>query len=155
MAYVPEPIDLVSYGALPEFWIPESQIDHAQHTPITGAWLITQTGPFTQEEKAITFDGAGANLEVETRRPNQNDTELRRAATLIGAVVALAILALTVSLLLADSRNEQSVLMALGTKRDTRRWVTASTTGFLALSGAPYDCGATTGDSPTLVPTVT
>jgi len=133
---VPEPIDLVRFGALPEFWIPESQIDHAQYTPITGAWLITQTGPFTDEEKAIIFDGAGADLEVETRRPNQNDTELRRAATLIGAVVALAILALTVSLLLADSRNEQRVLIALGTKRHTRRRITAATTGFLALSGA-------------------
>jgi len=104
----PEPFDITPYQSLASYWVPEAGLDQLAAEPVVGAWLVTKTTALTEADKT----------------------------TLIGAAVTLAILALTVSLLRAESSNDDQVLLALGAEARTRRRIATATTGFLALGGA-------------------
>jgi len=132
----PEPFDITPYQSLASYWVPEAGLDQLAAEPVVGAWLVTKTTALTEADKTTLFESLLRGLEAKTEQPPQSSGGLRRNTTLIGAAVTLAILALTVSLLRAESSNDDQVLLALGAEARTRRRIATATTGFLALGGA-------------------
>jgi putative ABC transport system permease protein len=61
---------------------------------------------------------------------------LANRATGVGIVVALGILAMTVGLIRSETARDLRTLTATGARRWTRRTLTATTAGALALMGA-------------------
>lgn len=73
---------------------------------------------------------------AETQQPNQLNDVLRRTTLIVGCLTALAILAVTVTLLRTEASTEGRSLAAIGAPRTIRRRIAATTTGFLALGAA-------------------
>jgi putative ABC transport system permease protein len=101
-------------------------------------WLVEARRPLTENQIADARDAAAkAGLSIEVQR--QKDAWLTRAiaiATAAGALLALAILALTVGLIRGESAGDLRTLTATGAGSGVRRTLTATTAGALALLGA-------------------
>src|SRR5262249_49571334 len=79
---------------------------------------------------------AKAGLTIEARRKKTPPTEVMAIATAAGALLALAILAMTVGLIRGESAGDLRTLTATGATPRIRRTLTATTAGALALLGA-------------------
>ena len=79
---------------------------------------------------------AAGGLIFETRRENPSSTTLLAIATAAGALLALAILAMTVGLIRSESAGDLRTLTATGATSRIRRTLTAATAGGLAFLGA-------------------
>jgi putative ABC transport system permease protein len=100
-------------------------------------WLIESSRPLTSDQIAATRDfAAGAGLTIETRRESSSSTTLIAIAIAAGALLALAILAMTVGLIRSESAGDLRTLAATGATAGIRRTLTAATAGALALLGA-------------------
>lgn len=132
----PEPLGVPAHRYLADYWMPEARVGGLGLEPAVKGWLIVKATPLTDADKSTIYSALPAGLVADVPQPPQDDAELRRNASLVGAAVALAIIALTTTLLRSESGNEQRVLSALGARRATRRRIAAATTGFLALAGA-------------------
>ena len=75
-------------------------------------------------------------MTIETQRENPSSTTLIAIATAAGALLALAILAMTVGLIRSESAGDLRTLTATGATTMIRRMLTAATAGALALLGA-------------------
>jgi putative ABC transport system permease protein len=99
-------------------------------------WLVEANRPLTSEQVA---DGrefaADAGLTIETRRESSSTTPIA-IATAAGALLALAILAMTVGLIRSETVGDLRTLTATGATSRVRRTLTAATAGALALLGA-------------------
>jgi putative ABC transport system permease protein len=106
-------------------------------TQIPSGWLVESSKPLTSEEIADSRDLAAAGgLTIETRREDPSSTTLIAIATAAGALLALAILAMTVGLIRSESAGDLRTLTATGATSRIRRTLTAATAGGLALLGA-------------------
>ena len=104
---------------------------------IPSGWLVESSRPLTSEQIADTRDLAAAGgLTIETRREPASYTTLIAIATAAGALLALAILAMTVGLIRSESAGDLRTLTAAGATSRVRRALTAATAGALALLGA-------------------
>jgi putative ABC transport system permease protein len=104
---------------------------------IPGGWLLESSRPLTSEQIADARDTAAeAGLTIETRRKSNPPTEVMAIATAGGALLALAILAMTVGLIRGESAGDLRTLTAAGATPGIRRTLTATTAGALALLGA-------------------
>jgi putative ABC transport system permease protein len=104
---------------------------------IPAGWLIESSRPLTSGQLADARDAAAeAGLTIEVRRKKNPPTELMAIATAAGALVALAILAMTVGLIRGESSGDLRTLTAAGATSRIRRTLTATTAGALALLGA-------------------
>jgi putative ABC transport system permease protein len=104
---------------------------------IPSGWLVESSKPLTSEEIADSRDLAAAGgLTIETRRGDPSSTTLIAIATAAGALLALAILAMTVGLIRSESAGDLRTLTATGATSRIRRTLTAATAGGLALLGA-------------------
>jgi putative ABC transport system permease protein len=102
-----------------------------------GGWLVQSSRPLTSEEIADARDAAaGAGLRIEVRRKKDPPTEVMAIAIAAGAILALAILAMTVGLIRGESAGDLRTLTAAGAASRIRRTLTATTAGALALLGA-------------------
>ena len=118
---------------------------------IPSGWLVESSRPLTSEEISAARDlAASAGLTIETRRESSSFTTLIAIATAAGALLALAILAMTVGLIRSESAGDLRTLTATGATSRIRRTLTAATAGALALlaallgvSGAYLALGAT------------
>jgi putative ABC transport system permease protein len=100
-------------------------------------WLLQSSRPLTSGQIADARDAAAkAGLTIEVRRKKNPPTEVMALATAAGAILALAILALTVGLIRGESAGDLRTLTATGATSRIRRTLTASTAGALALLGA-------------------
>jgi putative ABC transport system permease protein len=104
---------------------------------IPSGWLVESGRPLTGEQIADARDLAAAgDLTIETRRESASYTTSIAIATAAGALLALAILAMTVGLIRSESAGDLRTLTAAGATRKVRRALTAATAGALALLGA-------------------
>ena len=104
---------------------------------IPSGWLLESSRPLTSEQIADARDLAAAGgLTIETRRESASFTTAIAITTAAGALLALAILAMTVGLIRSESAGDLRTLTATGATSRIRRTLTAATAGALALLGA-------------------
>jgi putative ABC transport system permease protein len=104
---------------------------------IPSGWLVESSKPLTSEEIADSRDlVAAGGLTIETRREDPSSTMLIAIATAAGALLALAILAMTVGLIRSEAAGDLRTLTATGATSRIRRTLTAATAGGLAFLGA-------------------
>ena len=104
---------------------------------IPSGWLVESSRPMTsaQVSDAREFAAAGG-LTIEVQREAASFTMLIATATAAGALLALAILAMTVGLIRSESAGDLRTLTATGATSRIRRTLTAATAGGLAFMGA-------------------
>ena len=104
---------------------------------IPAGWLVEARRPLTHQQIADGRDIASkAGLTIEVRGNGRSEATAKGIATAAGAVLALAILALTVGLIRSESARDLRTLTATGADSSIRRTLTATTAGALALLGA-------------------
>ena len=104
---------------------------------IPAGWLLESSRRLTSGQIADARDAAAkAGLTIEVRRKKSTPTEVMAIATAVGALLALAILAMTVGLIRGESAGDLRTLTAAGATSGIRRTLTATTAGALALLGA-------------------
>ena len=105
-------------------------------TQVAG-WLVQTARPLTGAQiEAARKAAAGAGLIVETRDTKQSLKRLGQQATGAGMLLALGVLAMTVSLIRSETANDLRILAATGATASARRSLTGATAGALALLGA-------------------
>ena len=104
---------------------------------VPGGWLVNSTRSLTNQQIA---DGRGiaakAGLTIDVQRNDTSFAKVRAIAVGAGALLALAILAMTVGLIRSESAGDLRTLTATGATSSIRRTLTAATAGALALLGA-------------------
>lgn len=102
----------------------------------SGQWLLKTAEPITEEQRASAREVAVASgLTIETRDVRAGLAKLRNAATGVGALIALGVLAMTVGLIRSEAAGDLRTLTAVGASSSTRRTITAATAGGLAALG--------------------
>ncbi len=97
----------------------------------------SRPGRLTSEQIADARQlAADAGLTIETQREPTSQAKLSAIATAAGALLALAILAMTVGLIRSETAGDLRTLTAAGATSRIRRTLTAATAGGLALLGA-------------------
>jgi putative ABC transport system permease protein len=124
-------------GRKPPYFITLDGLRRHGWKQIPAGWLVQSSRPLTSDQIADARDAAAeAGLTIETRRKSNPPTEVMAIATAAGALLALAILAMTVGLIRAESAGDLRTLTAAGATSGIRRTLTATTAGALALLGA-------------------
>jgi putative ABC transport system permease protein len=104
---------------------------------IPSGWLVESNRPLTSEQIADARQlAAGAGLTIEVQRDPTSQAKLSAIATGAGALLALAILAMTVGLIRSETAGDLRTLTAAGATSWVRRTLTAATAGALAFLGA-------------------
>jgi putative ABC transport system permease protein len=124
-------------GLAPSSFITLNGLRRHSWKPIPAGWLLESNRPLTSNQIAAARQlAANAGLTIETQRPSLSLTKPIATATAAGALLALAILALTVGLIRSESAGDLRTLSATGATTSIRRTLTATTAGALALLGA-------------------
>ncbi len=104
---------------------------------LPAGWLVESSRPLTNDQIARARDvAAGGGLTIEVQREGASLATAKAIATAAGALLALAILAMTVGLIRSESAGDLRTLTATGATSGIRRTLTAATAGALALLGA-------------------
>ena len=104
---------------------------------VPAGWLVDSSRPLTSGQIADVRDvAADAGLSIQVQRQESSLPRVMAIATVVGALFALGILALTVGLLRSESAGDLRTLTATGATGRIRRTLTAATAGALALLGA-------------------
>ncbi|MGH9079768.1 MAG: FtsX-like permease family protein [Acidimicrobiales bacterium] len=112
-----------------------SQVDLQSQASVSG-WLISTAGPLTAGQISDTRATAStAQLTIETKNDQPSSWEVVNWATVFGVALALAILAMTVGLIRAETASDLRTLAATGASSWSRRSITAVTAGGLATLG--------------------
>ena len=124
-------------GRHPPYFITLNGLRRHGWKQVPAGWLIQSSRPLTSDQIANARDAAAkAGLSIETQRKSNPPTEVMSIATAAGAILALAILAMTVGLIRGESAGDLRTLTAAGATPSIRRTLTATTAGALALLGA-------------------
>ncbi|MBV8958616.1 MAG: FtsX-like permease family protein [Actinobacteria bacterium] len=131
-----------AYTAAPTMLItPQTVAAHGWDT-LTGGWILEAHAPLTEAQRSRARSlAADAGLTIETRNRQTRLATARTVATGAGALLALAILAMTVGLIRAEAAGDVRMLTAAGAGSRTRRTLTAATAGALALLGVLLGVG--------------
>ncbi|HEY2305710.1 MAG TPA: ABC transporter permease [Streptosporangiaceae bacterium] len=132
-----QPIQAPGYTSAPTSLMTLSGL-HRQHwTQIPSGWLIESSQPVTAAQLAAAREvAATAGLTVEARNTQASLATISAVAAAAGALLALGVLAMTVGLIRTEAASDLRILTATGATSTTRRTITATTAGALALSGA-------------------
>jgi putative ABC transport system permease protein len=104
---------------------------------IPSGWLVESSQPLTSEQISAARDFAAASrLTIEVQHETTSFATLIAIATAAGALLALAILAMSVGLIRSESAGDLRTLTATGATGRIRRTLTAATAGALAFLGA-------------------
>ncbi|MGH3038051.1 MAG: FtsX-like permease family protein, partial [Gaiellaceae bacterium] len=104
---------------------------------VSSGWIVESGRPLTSQQVAAARSLAADNgLAIETRRESESHARTKAIAIAAGALLALAILAMTVGLIRSESAGDLRTLTATGATSRIRRMLTAATAGALALLGA-------------------
>jgi putative ABC transport system permease protein len=109
------------------------------HLPVsTAGWLIQTAQPLTGQQisNAQAIASSASGMSVETKNDQPTSSEIINWATVFGIALALGVLAMSVGLIRSESASDLRILTASGAASGTRRALTASTAGVLALLGA-------------------
>ena len=124
-------------GRVPSSFVTVNGLRRLGWKPVPNGWLIESSSPLTSEQVATARKlAAEAGLEIETQRERTSLATPIAIATAAGALLALAILAMTVGLIRSESAGDLRTLTATGATGRTRRTLTAATAGALAFLGA-------------------
>jgi putative ABC transport system permease protein len=124
-------------GRTPPYFITLNGLRRHGWKQIPGGWLVQSSRPLTSGQIADARDAAAeGRLTIETQRKSNPPTKVMAIATAGGALLALAILAMTVGLIRGESAGDLRTLTAAGATSGIRRTLTATTAGALALLGA-------------------
>ncbi len=105
--------------------------------PEVSGWLIETSGPLTAAQiSAARLSAANVGMSIETKNDEPTSSEVINWATVFGIALALGILAMSVGLIRSETASELRTLTATGASSATRRTITATTAGALALLGA-------------------
>jgi putative ABC transport system permease protein len=131
---VVERIETSPYSSVPQALITENGVKSGGWTVAPAGWLIESSDPITDAQLSSAREMAAASgMTVEPRDQQTGLSTLRSAATGVGIAAALAILAMTVGLIRAQTGGDVRTLTAVGASSRTRRGVTAATSGVLAI----------------------
>jgi putative ABC transport system permease protein len=104
---------------------------------IPAGWLVQSSRPLTSDRIADARQvAADAGLTIEVEDKGTSYAKVMAIAIGAGAILALAILAMTVGLIRSESAGDLRTLTATGATSGIRRTLTATTAGALALLGA-------------------
>jgi putative ABC transport system permease protein len=124
-------------GRVPDSFVTPSGLRRNGWKQVAAGWLVESSRPLTSEEISAARElAAEAGLTIETQREPTSLATPRAIATAAGALLALAILAMTVGLIRSESARDLRTLTASGATGRIRRTLTAATAGALALLGA-------------------
>ncbi|HZC14389.1 MAG TPA: hypothetical protein VE270_10265, partial [Thermoleophilaceae bacterium] len=127
----------VESGLAPTSFITLDGLRRRGWRQIPSGWLVESSRPLTSEQVADARElAADAGLTIEVQRESTSHAELSAIATAAGALLALAILAMTVGLIRSESAGDLRTLTAAGATSRVRRTLTAATAGGLAFLGA-------------------
>jgi putative ABC transport system permease protein len=124
-------------GHTPPFFVTPGGLRRHGWTQIPAGWLVESSRPLTSEQisDARTI-AAEAGLTIEVKGEGDSFATVKTITTAAGALLALAMLALTVGLIRSESAGDLRTLTATGATSGIRRTLTAATAGALALLGA-------------------
>jgi putative ABC transport system permease protein len=109
---------------------------HLQSQASVSGWLISTAGPLTAAQiSEARATASTAQLTIETKNDEPSSWEVVDWATVFGVALALAILAMTVGLIRAETASDLRTLAATGASSWSRRSITAATAGGLATLG--------------------
>ena len=101
---------------------------------LTGTIKFDASNPVASDF-AVSVDVSTIDTDIESRDNQEGLGKLRRGATTVGVLLALSVLAMTVGLIRSESAGDLRTLTATGASSLTRRAITATTSGGLALLG--------------------
>jgi putative ABC transport system permease protein len=131
-----ERVDLPTWSSAPNALITEDGMAAHDWQTVRAGWIVESPTPFTAEQLAAARDAAaGTGLAVESRSSDDGLASLRKGATVAGALMAVAIIAIAVGLIRGEARRDVRTLTATGAKGRTRRALTSATAAALALPG--------------------
>jgi putative ABC transport system permease protein len=100
-------------------------------------WMILTNHPLTVTQiNSARLTASTLGMTVETKSDSPSSTQVIDWATVVGILLALAILAMTVGLIRSEAASDLRTLSATGASSGTRRTLTAATAGTLAFIGA-------------------
>lgn len=135
-------VDLPTYTSAPTALVTENAMRRHGWVPVREGWLVESQKPLTAKQIAAARTAAAdAGLTIETRSAQDGLATLRTGATTVGALLALAIVAMTIGLIRGEAAGDLRTLTATGAAPRTRRAITASTAGALALLGVLLGTG--------------
>ena len=124
-------------GLAPSSFITLNGLRRHGFRQIPSGWLVESNRTLTSDEIAEARDlAADAGLTIEVRRESTSLAKPIAIATAAGALLAFAILAMTVGLIRSEAAGDLRTLTATGATSSLRRTLTAATAGALALLGA-------------------
>ena len=127
----------VESGLAPASFITPDGLRRRGWRQIPSGWLVESSRPLTSEQIADARElAADAGLTIEVQREPDSQAKLSAIATAAGALLALAILAMTVGLIRSESAGDLRTLTAAGATSRVRRTLTGATAGGLAFLGA-------------------
>jgi putative ABC transport system permease protein len=136
-------IHVPDYGSEPTSLITVNGLRREHWTQIRSGWMVNSARPLHAAQIAAAREvAARSGLVIESRNTQASLTTIRTLATAAGALIALGVLALTVGLIRAEAAGDLRTLTAIGAASSTRRTLTATTAGTLALLGALLGSGA-------------
>jgi putative ABC transport system permease protein len=131
-----------AYRSGPTTFITESGLRKLGLPQQTSGWMIAADHQLTTGSVRAARDAAaGAGMLVEARDAQASLLATRTIATAAGVLVALALLAMTIGLIRSEAGRDMQTLTATGATSRTRRALTASTSGSLALLGSVLGIG--------------
>lgn len=132
-----QPLPRLGYTSTPNLLLTVTAMNRHGWTPIRVGWLVQAGQPLTEQQRAAVQSlAADAGLTVEFRREQASLETLRSGAAAVGMLLAMGILATTVGLIRGEGAGDLRILTATGAPRRTRRTLTATTAGTLALLGS-------------------
>jgi putative ABC transport system permease protein len=136
-------IHVPDYSSEPTSLITVTGLRHEHWTQIQSGWMIQSARPLQAAQIAAARDlAAKSGLIIQSRNTQASLATIRTVVTAAGALIALGVLAMTVGLIRAEGSGDLRTLTAIGATSMTRRTLTATTAGTLALLGALLGYGA-------------
>lgn len=125
------------YSSMPSQLITQSALDENGWVATPASWFLDAHRPLTDEAlRATRRAAAAAGLTIETRDDRTGLASIQLAATIVGFVFSLGIVALTLGLLRAETATDLRVLWAAGATRTITQTLSATTGATLAGTGA-------------------
>ncbi len=124
-------------GRVPASFVTRNGLRRHGWKQVPSGWLVESSRALTSDQIATARElTAGTGLTIETPRESTSLATPIAITTAAGAILALAILAMTVGLIRSEAAGDLRTLTATGATGRTRRTLTAATAGALALLGA-------------------
>jgi putative ABC transport system permease protein len=128
---------LLSGTSAPNTVITEYAMSKYHQQPSLNGWLIQAPAPLTATQiSAAQHLALPYQVTVETKTDGPSLSEFADAATTLGIVIALGVLAASVGLIRSETARDLRTLTATGASAATRRMITAATAAALGLLGA-------------------